>query len=102
VLDGRSDDRSGGALNDPHHLQSRGDVYHFYSLAECRPDLWNVAVQSVKKMTCPRCHEEKPLPYRVRSDLINELACEQCARAAKDCGLWVELIDEKPNHKNAE
>jgi len=44
---------------------------------------------------CPRCHENKPLLYRVRSDLLDEPACEECARDAAKLGLWVEKIDDK-------
>jgi len=50
---------------------------------------------------CPRCKEEKPLLYRVKSDLIDEIVCAQCSVAAKAMDLWVEKIDEKANRKNS-
>jgi len=50
---------------------------------------------------CPRCKEEKPLLYRVKSDLIDGIVCAECARAAKALDLWVEKIDEKANPKNS-
>ena len=29
-------------------------------------------------MTCARCLEEKPLPYRVRSEILDIMVCAQC------------------------
>lgn len=49
---------------------------------------------------CARCKQDKPLCYRVKSDLLDDLVCAECAEAARKVDLWVEKIDEEANRKN--
>ncbi len=51
-------------------------------------------------MICARCKQDKPLCYRVKSDLLDDLVCAECAEAARKVDLWVEKIDEEANRKN--
>jgi len=45
-------------------------------------------------MNCPRCEEDKPLLYRVKSDLIDEVVCAECAVQAMALDLWVGEVNE--------
>ena len=46
-------------------------------------------------LTCARCKEDRPIVYRVRSEILNDLVCFECARAAMLLDLIVERIEQK-------
>ncbi len=47
------------------------------------------------KQPCPRCKFEKPLMFRVTSDLISEVVCATCALAALEAELDVTVIEDE-------
>lgn len=54
-------------------------------------------------MICERCKDERPIFYRVNSDIISELVCESCAAAARGLpGLTVTSIHFANRLLNAE
>ncbi len=46
------------------------------------------------KQPCPRCKDEKPLMFKVSSDLISEVVCATCALAAIEADLDVVKVEE--------
>lgn len=59
-------------------------------------------------MECPRCHEEKQLTHRIKSDKMNWLVCYECGVDAEvlqgkehsnEGAMTIQLVEEKRNYE---